>query len=114
MALHIGREIEKEYQKSGLKLSEFANRLGTGTRNIYSIFRRQDINSAMLKKISEVLDFDFFTLYQEGMEVSQVEEPSGPGFKYSPQIVQLIVQLDGRDETLEQWYRTMKKLNAAI
>ena len=69
MDLHIGQQIEKKYQESGLKLSEFAKRLDTSTRNIYSIFGRADINSAQLKKISEILEFDFFTLYQDDLSV---------------------------------------------
>ncbi len=60
MQIHIGREIENVYQKSGMKLSEFAKRINTSARNVYSIFERKEIKTDQLQKICEVLDFDFF------------------------------------------------------
>lgn len=106
MELHIGQEIEKQYHKSGLKLSEFAKRLDTSTRNIYSIFARSDINSAQLKKISEVLGFDFFTLYQD-TSVS----PTGYVLRKK---VSVLVELDGRQSTLDEWFNVLKKVNEAL
>lgn len=64
MELHIGNEIEKKFEESGMRPAEFAKRINTGSRNIYTIFKRKDINSGQLRKIGEVLNFDFFTLYQ--------------------------------------------------
>lgn len=63
MELHVGQIIEQKFQESGIKLSVFAERINTGERNVYSIFKRKDINAGMLKDISEVLDFNFFDLY---------------------------------------------------
>ena len=113
MAIHIGKEIEKKYRESGLKLSEFAKRLNTGTRNIYSIFRRADINGAMLKKISEVLNFDFFSVYQASLKknVSQIREPQA---SYGARKISVTIELDGKPETLESWYDTLKRFNAAL
>lgn len=73
MELHIGSEIEKKFLESGMRPGEFAKRINTGARNIYTIFKRKGINSDLLKKIGEVLNFDFFTLYQEPK--NEVNEP---------------------------------------
>ncbi len=112
MNMHIGQEIDKKFQESGMKLAEFAKRVGTSTRNIYSIMNRSDINSELLRKISEVLKYDFFALYQDSLSSNVVSEPE---MKYTMRKkVSLIVELDGQSETLENWFDIMKKLNKAI
>ena len=68
MNIHVGQIIESKFQESGIKLSVFAERINTGERNVYSIFKRKDINAGMLKVISEVLDFNFFDLYAPSAE----------------------------------------------
>ncbi len=64
MNVHIGKEIEKKFQDSGLKMSAFAEKINTGERNVYSIFGREDISAEMLTSISNALDFNFFSFYE--------------------------------------------------
>lgn len=64
MELHIGKEIENKFHESGLKIGVFAERINTGERNVYSIFKRKDISAEMLKRISDVLGCNFFKLYE--------------------------------------------------
>lgn len=73
MKIHIGHEIEKKFQESGLKVPFFAEKINKGERNVYSIFKRADINIEMLKKIGEVLNFDFLSLYKKDDHL--VEDP---------------------------------------
>jgi plasmid maintenance system antidote protein VapI len=75
MKMHIGKEIEQKFQESGLKLPVFADKINTGERNVYSIFKREDISADMLRKISEVLGYDFFSLYQQHSDLPLVNEP---------------------------------------
>jgi hypothetical protein len=76
MDVHIGQEIERKFQDSGLKLTVFADKINTGERNVYSIFKRRDISAEMLRKISNVLNYNFFELYEQGLEEGLVQEPS--------------------------------------
>lgn len=76
MKVHIGEEIERKFQESGLKMGVFAERINTGERNVYSIFKRADISAEMLRAISEVLNFNFFSFYQEALPDSLLQEPS--------------------------------------
>jgi hypothetical protein len=76
MGVHIGEEIERKFQDSGLKLTVFADKINTGERNVYSIFKRRDISAEMLRKISNVLNFNFFALYEEGLDSTIANEPS--------------------------------------
>lgn len=75
MDVHIGQEIERKFQDSGLKLNVFADKINTGERNVYSIFKRQDISAEMLKRISNVLNYNFFELYEQGLEGNVLREP---------------------------------------
>ena len=59
----IGKIIELKLREKGLPISEFARRINTNRNNVYDIFRRDSIDTSLLKKISEVLDFDFFQCF---------------------------------------------------
>ena len=119
MDIHIGKEIEKKYQESGLKLSEFAKRLNTGPRNVYSIFGRKDISSKQLKKISEILHYNFFDAYQRGLVKysGKGTRPSvfGAGPHSSTFVgLTIIVDLDGSQERLEAWIEKLTSINAIL
>lgn len=114
MDLHIGREIEKKFDESGLKPAEFAKRINTGPRNIYTIFKRKDMNSGQLKKISQALNFDFFSLYKEQLP-ARVQEPESVGWNRPKKgSVAVLVELDGVDETLTTWVHKLERINKAI
>jgi hypothetical protein len=63
MMLHIGKEIEKIFTESGIKMSVFAKKLNTVPRNVYNIFSRESLDTETLYAISIILKFDFFRLY---------------------------------------------------
>jgi hypothetical protein len=110
MELHIGKEIEKIYHKSGLKLSEFAKRINTSPRNVYSIFERPEIKTDQLLKISKVLSHDFFLLY---MQRPDAEEP--PLEYLQPRNkVTVIVELDGLQSTFDQSVKKLKAINDTL
>jgi len=111
MELHIGKEIEKIYESSGMKLSEFAKRINTSTRNVYSIFERSEIKTDQLLKISKVLNHDFFGLYKPGS--FQVEEPLEVYGKPKSKVV-ITVELDGLQTTLDQVIKKLRAINEAI
>ncbi|MEM0996666.1 MAG: helix-turn-helix transcriptional regulator [Bacteroidota bacterium] len=56
----IGQIIKDVLEKSGVKLTVFAGRIGTTRQNVYKIFEKDSISTSRLKKISEVLEYDFF------------------------------------------------------
>ncbi len=110
MGLHIGREIEEKYKESGIKLSEFARRLNTSPRNVYDIFERSEIKTDQLKKIGEVLSFNFFLLYNSSP--SHIKEPD---IAYAAtKKVSVVVELDGTETTLNQWIHRLSAINKAM
>lgn len=60
MAVHIGNKIKQIFDKKGMTVSEFGRRINKSRENVYDIFRRKSIDTGLLEKISEVLEYDFF------------------------------------------------------
>jgi len=113
MKLHIGKEIEARYKESGIKLSEFAKRLSTTPRNVYTIFERTDIKTDLLQKISEILHFNFFTLYRS----DNIVEDAALRYEKSAQSAEklsVIVVLDGRETTLNHWIKKLTAINRTL
>lgn len=63
MSLHIGEEIKKVFDKSGMKVQAFADKINYSRQNVNGIFKRSSLDTDLLLKISNVLNHDFFTLY---------------------------------------------------
>ena len=51
--------------EKGMRITDFADAINCSRRNVYHIFNRKRINKQQLQKVSQVLKFDFATLYQE-------------------------------------------------
>jgi hypothetical protein len=117
MRLHIGKEIEIRYKESGIKLSEFARRLNTSPRNVYTIFERADIKTDLLQKISQVLNYNFFTLYNSE-ELVPLQEPLSFYVKKpkpeAPEAISLIISLDGQENTLEKVIKRLTAINKSL
>lgn len=58
--MHVGRLIESIVREQGRSPSWLAERLHTVRVNVYDIFRRESIDTALLKRISIVLGVDIF------------------------------------------------------
>jgi hypothetical protein len=112
MQLHIGKEIEKIYQNSGMKLSEFAKRINTSSRNVYSIFERAEIKTDQLAKISEVLRFNFFSLYMSSKN-SHVAEPQ-ESYASTKSKITVTLELDGKQTTLDEHIRKITAINELL
>lgn len=61
--IHIGGEIERRAKELNLGPTELGRRIAKTKSNVRDIFKRQSIDTELLKKISEALNYDFFELY---------------------------------------------------
>lgn len=66
--IHIGRLIELEMQRQGRSVSWFASKLCYERTNIYSIFKRESIDTQLLLRISKLLQHNFFKYYIHEVE----------------------------------------------
>lgn len=63
--IHIGSIIKEKFEEQGLSVSWFARQLCCDRTNVYSIFKRESIDTSLLVKISVILKYDFFRHYSE-------------------------------------------------
>ena len=68
--IHIGRIIKKRFEDQGVSASWFAKQLCCDRTNIYSIFKRESIDTQLLTKISAILKHDFFKYYSEDVKAN--------------------------------------------
>ncbi|MEW6468105.1 MAG: helix-turn-helix transcriptional regulator [Bacteroidota bacterium] len=65
MQVHIGKKIREVFDDSGMSISEFGRRIKTTRQNVYGIFKRSSIDTALLVRVGKALNHDFFTYYAE-------------------------------------------------
>ena len=72
--IHIGQLIETELHNQERSVTWFANKLYWDRTNVYSIFKRQSIDTEQLLRISIILKYNFFKYYLE--EYNECEKNS--------------------------------------
>lgn len=70
--IHIGKLIEEELHRQERSVSWFAKKLCCERTNVYSIFKRTSIDTALLLRISIVLQHNFFQYYLTELDRKQV------------------------------------------
>ena len=66
--IHIGALIKEELQHQERSVTWFANKLCCERTNVYSIFKRESIDTALLLRISFILRHNFFAYYSNELE----------------------------------------------
>ena len=56
----IGEIIRERFEASKMEAVEFARAINRERSNVYNIFKRDSIDTGLLKKIGQVLSHDFF------------------------------------------------------
>lgn len=67
--IHIGSIIKKKFDEQGHPVSWLAKELCCDRTNVYSIFKRESVDTALLVKISLILNHDFFKYYSMDIAV---------------------------------------------
>lgn len=63
--IHIGDQIRKKISEQSLTITEFAKRINRSREAVRGILQKKSINTELLSTISDVLDYDFFSLYSQ-------------------------------------------------
>lgn len=63
----IGELIKQELKRQGKTTVWLSQQLGCHRTNIYKVYGRSSIDTAMLFHISQLLNVDFFKLYSEAL-----------------------------------------------
>jgi hypothetical protein len=60
MEKKIGEIIKEQFESSKMEATAFAKAINKERSNVYNIFKRDSIDTKLLKKIGQVLGHDFF------------------------------------------------------
>ncbi|MDR2292092.1 MAG: XRE family transcriptional regulator [Prevotellaceae bacterium] len=63
--VHIGNIIRQKVNESSLTVTEFARLINKTRENVYDIYKRPSIDTALLLQISKILDYNFFKHFKE-------------------------------------------------
>ena len=66
---HIGRIIEQVFHDQGRSASWLAEQLHCDRTNVYNIFKRESIDTALLVRISNILQHNFLQYYIQELDV---------------------------------------------
>lgn len=61
--LFIGKLIEEELRRQERSVTWLSRKIHCDRRNVYDIFKRADIDTSLLYRISQALHVDFFECY---------------------------------------------------
>lgn len=68
-SIHIGEKIREKARELRIGPTELSRSINTSIQNIYGIFKRKSIDTELLERISEAMNFDFFSYYSATPEV---------------------------------------------
>ena len=71
MSIHIGHRIQEEIKNQGRTITWFAQHICCTRENVYDIFKRTNIDTELLSRISKVLNHNFFQDLAEDISCQQ-------------------------------------------
>ena len=74
--MHIGQRIRQIYDAQPRQCSAgwLAARLHTDRTNVYNIFQRHDIDTGLLRRLSQILNHDFFADLSLALPTDEVDD----------------------------------------
>lgn len=106
--MNLGGRIEQVCQESGISKQTFAERIGVHRNSINNLFQGASVDSILLKKISSVLDYNFFDVLSLEFESSRAKKKGKVGLsvvrepEQKPAQVRIIVEMDSNDPNSRQ------------
>ncbi len=97
----IGELIEQEVRKQ-MSITQFADAIYCQRNNVYDIFRRSKIDIILLKRISEVLNHNFFQDLANDLGLIDVDEEAAKDKAIAQfyKVVPTILREMGKDDTI--------------
>lgn len=69
----IGQLIQERVKAVNMDVTAFAKAINKERSNVYDIFKRDSIDTDLLKKIGHVLDYDFFQHFIEEKTIQKLQ-----------------------------------------
>lgn len=124
MHVHVGEAIEKRRNELGLSKSELGRRIGVPQQHVNRILERETMETNRLVKVSEALDFNFFTLfcpvqhqisaYLAAVTLDGDANNSIGDAELTAQLSKAQAEVDNQKETIKLLKEQIDSLNAQI
>jgi transcriptional regulator with XRE-family HTH domain len=105
MPIHLGQLIREKARSKKYSQQYLGQLINRSKQNVGDIYKRQSIDSELLLKLSEVLEFDFFSVYY-GEEI--------PGNMRNKEIDQLREKIEALQSSLSQKDELISNLRIAL
>ena len=89
---NIGQIIKDILDQRNMTVIEFADKIGMTRNNAYNIFERQSIDTDLLKKIGQLLEYDFFLFFLEEKTIQNIKHDNSKKTK-----IFIELELDDKD-----------------
>lgn len=111
--VHIGKKIKEVLGESKFSVIEFAEKISRTRDVVYKIFAKENIDTGLLQKISQVLEHDFFSYYSHELPI--VKEPGKVGYTKKTDLISSLGDelkaMKKRFAEMEEKYETLQKLS---
>lgn len=107
--VHIGKKIKEVWKKSRLKGTEFASLINRDRQVIYDIFKRESIDTELLKQISTVLNHDFFNYYSQQSFAQTKEVKPEYGYATKEELMQVTMAIQALTKQIEKLSENLPK-----
>lgn len=100
MAIHVGHEVARRLEESGMSKRAFAAAISRSYQNLYKLLEDASWDTQVLMATSRALNFNFFRLLADELEVGspqQVSEPAAP-YITKREGVDITIHVDPMDE----------------
>ena len=74
-SIHIGQLIKEQVKRKRIRVSQLSDKLNVSEPNVYKIYLRSSVDTALLEKISIALDYNFFDLYAKRFSLEINDSP---------------------------------------
>jgi transcriptional regulator with XRE-family HTH domain len=90
----IGQIIKEHVKQQRMSVTEFAKEINVERSNAYNIFERENIDTGLLKKIGQILEYDFFQDLLEPETIKKIV------IREATKKSTILVQLDLREDEI--------------
>lgn len=122
--IHVGKAIEKRRIELGISKSELGRRIGVTQQHVNRILERETMETKRLIKVSEALDFNFFTLfcpvqhqisaYLAAVAVDGNAHNNIGDAELAAQLNKVQSEVENKNETIKLLKEQIESLNAQI
>jgi DNA-binding Xre family transcriptional regulator len=114
MKIHIGQKIKERAKEVKVGTTELAKVINTTKQNVYGIFKRESVDTALLLQLCKALNYDFFAEYINPALPPHTKnaENTSPGYSREDDPEYNILKNQFMD--LQEKYELVKKVNILL